>query len=182
MALPIIDLNVAASFVPTTFILDSAQISEVDVTSDEFKQLLIRLYKNLNRMAIVINTKTSGFYATNQFVTSDQYFPFAASSSLVQQDYRPVTRVVVNFGFLPVSGTKSVAHGIMCTANTKFVHLYGTATNPVSPFAYIPLPYASPTLVNNIELKADGTNVTVITGSDRSAFTICYIVIEFLNQ
>ena len=181
MAIPTVNQNLSGSFIPTTFIFDAALLQEMDINSDEFKELLIRLYQNLNRMALSLNVKTSGYYPLNQFVTSDLYFPSTASTGLTPVTYRPVTRVVINFGILPNAGTKSVLHGITVTNATSFTRIYGTATDPVG-HNYIPLPYASPTLVNNIELKVDATNVTVITGIDRTAFTITYIVLEFLTS
>ncbi len=181
MALPTVNQNISGSFVPTTFIFDVAKLQDVDVNSDQFKELLVRLYQNLNRMVLSLNVKTSGYFPLNQFVMGDQYFPATASTSLTQANYRPATRVVINFGALPNTGTKAVAHGITCTANTSFVRIYGTASDTTG-FNYIPLPYASPTLANNIELKVDATNVTVITGSNRTNFNLCYIVLEFITQ
>lgn len=180
MALELVNQNLSGSFVPTTFILDVAQLDDIDVTSDEFKELLVRLYQNLNRIALSLNVKTSGYYALNQFVTGSLWFPSVASTSLVNNPYRPETRVVINFGALPNAGSKSVAHGITCNSGVSFTHIYGTATDPVG-FNYIPLPYASASGADDIELKVDATNVTVITASNRTAFTTTYIVLEFLT-
>lgn len=181
MALELVNQNISGSFVPTTFVLDVAQIQEVDIKSPQFKELLVRLYQNLNRMCLVLNTKEGGYYSLNQFVTGQQYFPAAAATSLVNALYRPVTRKVINFGTLPNTGTTSVAHGINFMSGVSFTHIYGTSTDPVA-FSSIPLPYASSVAADNIELKVDATNVTVITGSNRSAFTLTYIVLEFLTQ
>ncbi|MGH3054170.1 MAG: hypothetical protein ACRDL7_04235 [Gaiellaceae bacterium] len=180
MVIPVVNPNIQGSFVPTTFIMDVASLQEVDVNSEEFKELLVRLYQNLNRIVLSLNIKTSGYYDTNQFVDGSLWFPSAASSSLVNTPYRPETRLVVNFGALPNTGSKSVAHGITCNGAVSFTRIYGAATDPIN-FKYIPLDYASPTAANNIELKVDATNVTVITGSDRTAFTTTYIVLEFLT-
>lgn len=181
MALELLNPNLYGSFVPTTFLLDVSIINKIDIDSPEFKELLVRLYRNLNRMCLSLNVKTSGYYALNQFVTGDLYFPATAGTSLVNADYRPVTRKVINFGTLPNAGTKSVAHGITINAGVSFVRIYGSSTDPVG-FNYIPLPYASPTDANNIELNVDATNVNVITGSDRTAYTLTYIVLEFLTS
>lgn len=181
MALDIVNQNTSGSFVKTNFILDVAKLQDIDVQSEEFKELLVRLYQDLGLMLSSLNDKENGYYALNQFMTGKQLFPSAPSTSLVNQYYRPVTRKVINFGALPNAGTKSVPHGITCNSGVSFVYIGGCATDPVG-FNYIPLPYASPTLVNNIELKVDATNVTIITGSNRSAFTITYIVLEFVTQ
>lgn len=181
MALELANQNNSGAFVPTTFILDVATLQKVDVNSPEFKELLVRLYQNLNRISLVINVKTSGYYPLNEFVTGDQYFPTTAPSSLVNALYRPSSRKLINFGALPNTGTKTVAHGLTITTATVFTRIYGTASDTTG-LNYIPLPYASPTLANNIELSVDATNVTVITGSNRSNFNVCYIVLEWLNE
>ena len=180
MVLPVVNSNVLGSFISTTFVLDVARLEDIDVQSPEFKELLVRLYQDLNRMLFSLNRKISGNYGLSQFVTGSLWFPSTSSTSVANVTYRPETRVVINFGTLPDTTTKSLAHGINCNKGVSFTRIYGAATDPVG-FNYIPLPYASPTLVNNIELKVDATNVTVITGSNRTAFTTTYIVLEFLT-
>ena len=120
-------------------------------------------------------------YVDSEFVTSGQYFSSPALSSATPQNpaLRGVFRKVINFGALPNTGIKSVAHNIDPTASFSFTRIYGCSTNPST--SYIPLPYASPTLANNIELNADATNVNVTTGSDRTAYTITYIVLEYIK-
>ena len=41
------------AYAPTTFIWDVEQLQHIEVTSPEFKELLVRLYQNLNLMANV---------------------------------------------------------------------------------------------------------------------------------
>ena len=170
------------SFVPTTQVWDIGTIQQTDVKSPEFKELIVRLYQNINTIAVVLNTKDTGYYPQFEMVNSQLWFPDPAltSGTTPQPDYRQVIRKVINFGALPNTATTSVAHGITFTAKSRITRLYGTATNPVG-LNYIPLPYASPTAANNIELNCDGTNVNVTTGSDRTAFTVCYIVIEYIK-
>jgi hypothetical protein len=170
------------AFVPTNWIWDIQKVNDSSLPP-EIKELLIRLYQNLNQMALVLNIKDSGYYNQVEFVTGQLLFPNPKNNSATAAaaTQRQIWRKVVNFGELPVTGTKSVAHGINCTANTLFVKIYGSASDN-SNLEYIPLPYASPTLANNIELKVDGTNVTVITGSDRSNFNMCLIVLEYVQS
>jgi len=167
---------------PTTNVWDVNEIYDVNVNSDEFKELLVRLYQNLNNMSLSINLRDAGYYDTLEFLNGQQFFPNPAlnSSSTTQPSYRGVYRKVINFGALPNAGTKSVAHRITCTTRTSFTRIYGASTDPVG-LNYIPIPYASPTAANNIELKVDATNVTIITGSNRSAFTITYVILEYLQ-
>ena len=113
-------------------------------------------------------------YPLNQIVNGQQFFPNSSDSYMQPINYRDVFRVVINFGALPNATTKSVAHGISVNAGTTFTCIYACASDTTG-FNYIPIPYASPTLVNNIELKVDATNVTIITGSNRSNFNVCYV-------
>jgi hypothetical protein len=74
---------------------------------------------------------------------------------------------------------KQVAHGITCNASTTFTRIYGVATNPVAPYSYIPLPYVG-VPGGSIELNVDGMNINIITTDDKTAYTRCYVVVEYL--
>ena len=169
--------------VPTTNIWDIGQIQEVDVNSDEFKELLVRLYQNVNNIALAVNAKDTGFYDVNEYLNSQVYFPNPATNSGTNSasDWRSVSRKVINFGALPNAAVKTVAHGITFTTACSATRIYGAATDPVNRL-YIPLPYSSGTLNKNIELSLDATNVIITTSIDYSAYTLTYIVIEFLQS
>lgn len=170
------------SFMPTTQIWDPAVIEQMDVTSPEFKRLIVQLYQNMNLMAQILNTKESGYYYQEEFVNGNVWFPNPAYTSSTPK--APIPRQefikVVNFGSLPNTASKSVAHGLTITAGYRFTHIFGAATDPSTSF--IPLPYASPTLANNIELSVDATNVVVTTGSDRTAYTDSFIVLRYIKE
>lgn len=182
MADNIIYQNTGA-FIPTNWIWDVQQLYQIDVTSPEFKELLVRLYQNINNMALVLNIKDSGYYNTSQFINGQLYFPNPALNSSTAQtpEFRQVYRTVVDFGALPNTATKTAPHTITCNAQTSFTRIYGCASDPVG-LTYIPLPYASATAADNIELFVDATNVNVITSADYSAYTITYIVLEYLQN
>jgi hypothetical protein len=173
---------VSGSFVPTTNVWDVANISDIDVTSPEFKELLIRLYQNLNLMSTVLNTKDTGYYNLSQYSCGQLFFPNPAANSTNTnaKNFRQVLRKVINFGTLPNAAVATVAHGITTTAFTQFTRIYACATDPAD-MEYLPIPYASSTAANNIELSVDNTNVTITTGSDRTAFTKCVVVLEYLQ-
>lgn len=174
------------NFIPTTQSWDVTEIYQSDVNSPKFKELLVRMYQYLNLMAESVNNKTSGLYNSNEAASGDTFYPSASASSASDTRAlpRPVFRRVLNMlptGTLPNTGTLTVAHGLTFNSSTTIVRLYGAANNAAGT-ALIPIPYSSPVLVNNIELKADGTNVYIITGSDRTAYTKCNVVIEFLKN
>lgn len=170
------------SFVPTTFIWEVQQIQSSNIDQD-VKELLVRIYQNINQMAIVLNTKDSALYVQEEFVNGQVFFPDPALSSKTAQSptQRQVFRKVINFGALPNATSKSVAHGITVDSNVTATRIYGAATNPG--VSLIPIPYVSTTAVaNGIEINMDATNINITTGIDLTAYTVCYVIIEYLKN
>lgn len=167
--------------VVTTSVWDPATIPQN--LDPVLKELFIRMYQNLNLMANVLNVKDTGFY-TNQFETinGQQYFanPANTSATNAKAIQRPVYRTTINFGALPNAATKSVAHNIPFTAAFSATRIYGAASDTTG-LTYIPLPFASPTLNENIKLDVDAVNVNVTTGINRTNYNLCYIVVEYLK-
>lgn len=178
------DADQYGAFIQTTQVWDVAQLEAVDVNSKEFKELLVRLYQQINNIANVLNIKDTGMYQLSEFVNGQVWYSNPTLSSATAQipEDRQVMRKVINFGALEVA-TKSVAHGITCTVMTTFTRIYGVANKTTAPFSYLPLPYAGLTAVaNNIELLVDATNVTINNGIDRSMYNQCYVVLEYLQS
>ncbi len=170
-------------FVPTTNIWDVQQLYSTDVNSEEFKELLVRLYQNINNISMALNLKDTGYYTIQEFLNGQVFFPDPALSSTTSQTptYRQVFRTTVNFETLPNAASKSVAHNIAITSGYSFTRIYGAATNTART-SFIPLPFASPTLNQNIKLEATATNVVITTAIDYTAYTVCYIVLEYIKQ
>lgn len=176
------------NFIPTTQSWDVTELYQADINSPKFKELLVRMYQNLNLMAESVNNKTSGLYNTQEFASGDTFFtsPSASSTGDTRALPRPIFRKVINFGALPAAmgSPKSVAHGITFNSGTSLVRLYGAATDPVA-ISMIPLPYTSglvPTQSVGIKLDATNVIVTISPGSNFSMYTKAYIVIEFLKN
>lgn len=169
-------------FVPTTFSweIEAARDLQAD---PQLKELIVRLYQHINILSLALNAKDTGYYTTEEFVNGQQYFPNPALDSTTSQAPVPrqVFRKVIDFGALPNTATKSVAHDITIGADFTLTRLYGAATDPSTSF--IPLPFASPTaLADNIQLDMDATNINITTGSNRTGYTTCYVVIELIKQ
>jgi len=162
------------SFIGTTDLLQT----------DDKDQLLVKLRQVVNDIALVINTKDSAFYVQEEFVNGQVWFPPSSTTGGKTATQRQVFRRVVNFGSLPNTATKSVAHGITTNASFTFTRIYGSATDPgaSSVTSAIPIPYAHPTDANNIALDVDATNVIITTGSDRTAYTTSYVVLEYIKD
>ena len=175
--------NNVGSFIPTTSVWDVSEIYSTEVTSPAFKELLVRLYQNLNNMAVSVNTRDAGYYANQEFVNGQIYFPNPANNSTTSSApaQRQVFRKVVNFGALPNTAAKTAAHGITITPSVTFTRIYATASNTAGS-VFVPIPYASTTAVaNNIELSVGAANVTITTGINQTAFTVCYVVLEYIK-
>ena len=163
------------SYIPTTYNFDVTRLYDVDISSPEFKELIVRLYQNVNNIANVVNTKESALYVTEQFMNSQAWFNPVSSNP---DQLRGCFRKVINVGALN-AGVTSIAHNLAPTNTWKFTYIGGTASNTATQ-NYFPIPYAG-IAGNNIELRVDGTNV-IITNNGGQVFTDCYIVLEFLKS
>jgi len=155
--------------------LVSNQISDPDFPDNfpEFIELFDREYKKL---VDVVNTKEGGLYIPQEVATFQRYY-----TSVDPQATRNVYRKLIDFGVLPNATTKRVPHNIDFTNTTTLTHLYGAATDPSSG-SYIPLPFSSPTLADNISLEADEAEIIITTGANYSTYANVNVVIEYLKE
>lgn len=165
-------------YLPTTDVYEINQILNADINLDELKLLMVRLYQNLNAIALAVNLKDSALYVENQFVNNQMFF----SNTTNPDDLRNVFRLVVDMGAIG-AGVTTVAHGLTVQSTWQFTRIYGTATNYVAGAAtgdYYPLPWASAGGAANIELKVNNQNV-VITNNSGVTFAKCYVILEWLK-
>lgn len=172
------------AYSPNTDVWDVSQIQNVNVNSPEFKELLVRLYQNLNLMSLVLDVADKGIYDTQEFLNGQQWFPNPAtnSSTAMSPQYRAPLRKVINMGALLNTGTTTQLHGITVLNTLRWTRIYGVATAPgvANPgLNGIPLPYVS-TTGSIVELNVTSTRVNVITNDDKTAFTECYVVLEYI--
>ena len=93
-------------------------------------------------------------------------------------DGKPIYRKIVNFGALPNSTSKSVAHGI--SGISKIIKFSAVTTNGTY---WLNLPHTNPTtLANSIAIECTATNVTITSGSNRTNYTECYCIIEYTKS
>lgn len=171
------------AFVPTNFVWEMQQIQALEGIDPQFKEILVRLYQNIGNISLVLNVKDTGYYPLQEFVNGQLYFPNPNNTSQTAAAplERQVLRTTLNVGALPNTGTITIPHNITCTTATTFTQIYAAASDTTGK-NYIPIPYASPTLANNIEIRADGTNVYITTGSNRTNFNVCYVVLEYMQS
>lgn len=171
------------AFIETTSVYDITQLASTDVNTPEFKQFIIKLTRNLNKVATLLNIKDTGYYPRTEFVNGQLFFPDPNLNSLDPQPptYRQVYRLLINFGALPNTATKNIAHNLTITSNWTFTRIYGAASDTTGN-NYLPLPYASTVLANNISIDVDGTNVIITTGANRSNFNASYVILEYIKD
>lgn len=166
-------VSLTGSFVPTTTILETSHIYETDVNSPDFKELIVRLYQNLNLMAQVLNTKNTSLYLTQEINDSALWFGLVSNN---QGDLRSRFRLVVNVGALG-AGVTTVAHGLTIGSGWIFTTISGAASlynaTPANS-RYYPVPAPA------IDIYVTGTDV-VINNTSGVAFATCYVVLEYIK-
>lgn len=138
---------------------------ELPKDPEELRDELNDVYQTI---ASAVNNKIGGLYVPQEKINSQQYF----DTTNIQR-FKSVYRMVVNFGALPDTATKSVAHNISgWNSNFRLTMAYGAATDPIGLQA-LPIPN------DGILLSVDDQEVIVTTTSDLSAYTDTTIVVEY---
>lgn len=168
-------------FVPTTQVWDVSKIYDLDVTSEEFKELIVRLYQQLNSIAIALNSKETGVYIKDVFNNGSRWFN---PNTTDPEDLRPGYQTVVEFGAVNTGGSTTQPHNISIPAGStiKFTAIYG-CVNDSTGRNYLPIGYAT-TLgsfgTGNITVDVNATNV-VIWNNSGTNFTSATVVLKFLE-
>lgn len=159
------------TFLSETYVFPEKNAEEYDVK--------IRQY--LNNFAASINSKISGLYDELEVITGKKFLPIYSTNQSSSSIYRNIYRKVIDFGVLPNTTSKTVSHGIGFTTDYSLIQAYGGATNPGNNL--IPIPYSSPaSLANNISLEVLPTTIRIGTGTDRTNFTRCFVVVEYIKE
>lgn len=169
------------SFVPTTNIWDIQQLQQLDI-DPQLKELLVRLYQNVNTISLSLNTRDAGYYVQEEFINGQIFFPNPALSSSTPQSptMRQVYRLVIDTGTLPNAATSTIPLPITLGPTYTMTRIYGAATDLNTSF--IPLPYASPVAGDDILLRATTTDIIIQTAIDYTAYTTSYVVIEYIKN
>lgn len=140
------------------------------------------LVEHLKKISTGVNAREIGFFLDQELLSGKQFIPGAGTSGGSNQ-FRSILRKVVDFGQLPAAGNKAVPHGIVFDSNFTLMQLYAAATDPIS-FIAIPIPWAEVPIApnGNIRVYIDATNINITVGSDRSNFTRCFVIIEYIQE
>lgn len=162
-------------YVPSTNVWEVSQLQDLDINSEEFKLLLVRLYQNINAISIALNLKDSAYYVLQEFVNGQQFFSTDPANPLA---FRSDFRLVLNIGALP-PGITVTAHNLAVTTAWTFTRIYGVGSDTVN-LLYYPIPWAGAAAAY-ISIIVDGTNVTIDNQSGVT-FTQCIVVLEYLKN
>lgn len=122
--------------------------------------------------ANLLNLREIGAYFT-EATSTGQSWP---TSNPVQS--RTTLRKLFQVAALPNNTTLNVAHGIAVNGTFRLTALYGAASNPATN-SYLPLPYVSNPVTDQIRLAATGTNLVIQSWADYSGYS-ALIVMEWL--
>lgn len=169
----------------TTRIFDSDTLENVDVNSKEFKKLLIEMGRVVNEIILQLNQKDTGLYPLDEFLTNQQYFIDPSltgfTSNTQTPDFRPVFRTTINVGALQNTGSTTTAHNIDMTADIIGTRIYGAASNSANT-SFIPIPYVTDTSTEVVKLEITNTDVVVTTYDDKTSYTNCIVVFEYIKS
>ena len=141
---------------------------EIEPDSDLFRRQFNDLYQ---KIASSLNSKEGGLYLPQEKTTGQQYF-----DSENPQKNKNVYRMVVDFGALPNTTSKSVFHDIQgWNDNYRLTRAYGAATDR-NGMNSLSIPN------DGICLEINSTTVTVTTTSNLSAYTESTITIEYTKE
>ena len=162
------------NFVQQTPTFDVSRLYQVDVDSDEFKELIVQLAQQVNNVSLSLNNKVSGFYLQEEFVNGNLFFPMVSNSQL---DLRPNYTKLIYLTNLP-AGITTTAHSITVDANTSFTAIYGVANDTIG-FNYYPFGWSNG--ANYLNVRADNTNV-IIDNNTGITFNKIYVILKYLKN
>jgi hypothetical protein len=173
-------------FLETSNLFDTRTLYDMDPSSIEFKEFLVKLTKTVDRITRALNLKETGIYAETEFVCGNVYphnpalsltTPQIATKRNSFRKFYVITTALPNPGITP--NPLVIPHGITIDNNWSLLHIYG-ATNDQINHLYRPLGYPS-TAALPIEIWVDDTNIYIRTLNNCSNYTLTYLCLEYLK-
>lgn len=154
-----------------------------DVVPENWNDARAFIVEQLKRLANAVNIREIGWFLDEELLSGKAFIPGvnALSTGASSQIYRQVLRKVIDFGALPAAGLKTVPHGISITDNFTLTFLGAYATDPVNLISF-PIPYSDGTVMGAVSVFLTATDVGIAVNMDRSTFTRCFVIIEFLQE
>jgi len=164
-----IDHNVQDIFVSDDHILPDSDSEKKNVYLKGFLDIL----------GASINKRVEGTYGSIETMTGKKLIIDQNGEGIKENE---IFRKVIDCGALPVSGPKTVPHGIVTTENFKLIHLYGSATSSGASALdrAIPIPYIDGNLSVKVDMDATNINLDTATGP-YTGFATCFVVVEYIK-
>lgn len=148
-----------------------------DLPEDQ-EQWRIEMELMVKRISNVVNTKEGALYVPMEVATFQSYFS-PNNPQTFRNTYRYTFDMVdLNGGNIAAGATASFAHNISGIVAATMI--YGTATTNDVPPRFVPLPYVSQVVAENIQIYMTSTNIVLVNGSN--ILTQAYITAEYLKQ
>lgn len=155
---------------PTPFLQNTITFSKDD------QQFLIQLTALYGQIARYVNSKEIAIYNLAETITGQQWF-VSGNPQLT----RLTNRKVFQIGSIPTGNISITAHGITGFSTLTFTSIYGTAITDI--VDQRPIPFASAAVVTNqIEIRVDATNITIVNGATAPNITSAIVVLEYLKN
>lgn len=150
-----------------------------DVVPEKWEEARELLLEYLKKVSFAVNAREIGFFLDEELLSGKALFPGVSTPN--SQAFRTMLRKVIDFGALPNSTTKSIAHGIAIDSNFRIVQMYLGASDTTGLTGF-GCSYWSKNLSAAINLNYDVTNVNVTTTQDYSNFNQCLVVLEYTSE
>ena len=149
---------------------------------EEWEESRTFLVEQLREMTEGINAREVAIYIDTEQLTGGQFIKGTANPP----QFRNIFRKVIDFGALPNTTAKTVAHGITTTANTRIISRNAWANDPGASdlTAAIPIPYVNVTTpTDGVQLDVDNTNVTITTTTaNYTNYTSTFVILEYIQE
>lgn len=159
----------------------------IDADQKQIRELTLIRERNT---ASILNLKTNGQFQTIQMLSGETWFSDQPSGaqSIQRYGYRIVYDIGTYYDNRITPGqTIKMPHGLNIGPSnvnipqiTAVTRLYGAALENGQ--FLVPIPYASATANDTIELYLDSEDVVVVIGSGQNIMFQCYIILEILYQ
>lgn len=153
--------------IPSVFV-DASQNFQVNE-----EELRLVLTSQTQLIASAVNSKETGIYTTQEFITSQIYF-----DTTNIRNFRYVIRKCFAIGAIASGATLATNHDI--SGITECVNIYGSVVTDTPDFR--PIPYVSVTANANIEIRVTSTQIIIANGAASPNIVSGTVVLEYLKQ
>lgn len=145
---------------------------EIRSVPGEWEDSAVFLDWYLEQIVNSLNSKSGGTYFSQILPTGNKIAIGSKSFDILRKTF--------NFGPLPNNTTKSVAHGITVGDTFRIFNIYLSANDPTDKRYFCTQNY-SLTSGNMVRLEIDATNVNVTTNGDYTAYSDCFVIVEYFQ-